>query len=71
MGEKKGYTESQKKATLKYLSKFIEMRVRVTPEFHSDIKQHLQKTGESTAAFMKRAIQETMERDQSSSDSTN
>ena len=63
MGEKKGYTDSQKKATLKYLAKFIEMRVRVTPEAHDEIKSHLQKTGESTAAFLKRAIQETMERD--------
>lgn len=64
MGEKNGYTDSQKKATLKYLAKFVEMRVRVTPEYHAVIKQHLQETGESTTAFLKRAIAETIERDQ-------
>ena len=65
MGNKKRYTDSQKRATLKYLSKFVEMRVRVSPEYHEQILQHLQDTGENISSFMRRAISETMERDRS------
>lgn len=56
--------ESTKRAIRKYLSKFIDMKIRVTPEDHEIIKQHAADMGESSAAFIKRAIAETMERDQ-------
>lgn len=63
MTEKKPLTESQKKAIHKYLSKFIEMKIRVSPDEHESIKQHASAMGESATAFMKRAVAETMERD--------
>lgn len=61
--EKKQTPESKKRAIQKYLSKFVDMKIRVTPEYHEIIKQHAASLGESSAAFIKRAIAETMERD--------
>lgn len=61
--DKKQTPESTKRAIQKYLSKFIDMKIRVTPEYHEIIKQHAASLGESSAAFIKRAIAETMERD--------
>lgn len=61
---KSNISESQKKATRKYLSKFIDIKVRVLPEEHAMITTHAEKMGDkSTAAFIKRSIAETMERD--------
>ena len=61
-GEKKT-PESQLRATKKYLSQFAEFRIRIAPEYRTEIHQHAKAMGESTAAFVKRAIAETMERD--------
>lgn len=61
-----GHIGCQKKAIRKYQSKFIEMRLRVTPEYHDEISQHAQSMGESDAAFLRRAVAETMERDKHS-----
>ena len=61
--EKPTISEAQKKAIRKYQSKFIEMRLRVTPEYHDEISRHAQSMGESDAAFLRRAVAETMERD--------
>jgi len=63
MEEKKPTSEAQKRATQKYLSQFIDMKVRVTPKGHAVITAHAKSQGESTAAFIRRAIFETMERD--------
>lgn len=61
-GDKKT-SESQLRATKKYLSQFADFKVRITPEYRTEIQQHAKAMGESTAAFVKRAIAETMERD--------
>ena len=64
--EKSAISDAQKKAIRKYQSEFIEMRLRVTPEYHDEISQHAQSMGESDAAFLRRAVAETMERDRHS-----
>ena len=72
MQERKNKTsDSQKKAVKKYLSKFVDVKIRVTAEDREQIQSHAIMMGESMASFIKRAISETMERDQFSSDSTN
>ena len=48
---------------LKYQAKYIEMRLRVTPEYHNEISEHERQMGESDAAFLRRAVTETMIRD--------
>lgn len=63
MSNKKPLSEAQKKANAKYLSKFAEMRIRLEPDYYEEIKLHAESMGESGAAFAKRAIAETMERD--------
>ena len=63
MPEKKPMTDAQKKAIHKYLAKFVEMKIRVSPEYHEEIKHHAEYMGESATAFMKRAVAETMARD--------
>ena len=61
-------SEAQLKATKKYLSKFADLKIRVTPEFREVVQEHAKAFDESTSAFIKRAIVETMDRDQSKSD---
>ena len=60
MGEK---TEAQKRAHKKYMEKFVEVKVRMTPERRSSVQAHAVAQGESTTAFINRAIDETMKRD--------
>ena len=69
MAEKKVVSESQKRASKKYLSQFAELKIRVLPEQRDEIQAHAKKMGESTAAFIKRAIDETMTRDERACDS--
>ena len=61
--EKKKTTEAQKKATLKYLEGFEEVRARVPKGEKEPIKAHAQARGESLNGFIVRAISETIERD--------
>lgn len=63
MPNKKPLSEARKKSNAKYLSKFAEMRIRLEPDYYEEIKRHAESVGESGAAFAKRAIAETMERD--------
>lgn len=65
MDEKKPTPDFQKKAVKKYLSKFADMKIRVEPQWRETVQSHAKDMGESTSAFMKRAIEETMERDKS------
>ena len=64
--DKKTLTEAQKKAHQKYMSQFVEVKVRMTPEHRTIVQEHAAKMGESTTSFINRAIAETMERDQTS-----
>ncbi|HJB57571.1 MAG TPA: hypothetical protein H9714_08470 [Candidatus Flavonifractor intestinipullorum] len=60
-------TEAQKRAHQKYMGKFVEVKVRMTPEKRAVIQAHAAGQGESTTAFINRAIDETMERDNAAS----
>ena len=46
-------TEARKAANKRYIDKFV----------RTEVQQHAQEMGESTTAFINRAIDETMERD--------
>ena len=56
--------ESQLKAAKKYLSKFVDIKIRVEPEQQDIIQTHAEAVGESMSSFIKRTIAETIERDQ-------
>ena len=61
-------SEAQLKAAKKYLSKFADIKIRVEPEWRDAIQAHASSVGESTSAFIKRAITETMARDHAKAD---
>ena len=63
MPEGKHLSEARKASIKKYKSKFTEMRLRVTPEYRDEISAHATRMGESDAAFLRRAVSETMARD--------
>lgn len=56
-------TEAQKRAQKNYMSKFVEIKVRMTPERRTEVQEHAKRQGESATGFINRAIDETMERD--------
>ena len=56
-------TEARKAANKRYIDKFVEVKVRMTPEHRTEVQQHAQDMGESTTAFINRAINETIARD--------
>ena len=68
MSDQHKTSESRLKANKKYLSKFADIKIRVEPEWRDVIQAHANAVGESTAAFIKRAITETMARDQAKAD---
>ena len=49
-------SEARRRANKKYNDRFVEMKVRVTPEKRSIIKEHAEAMGESATAFINRAI---------------
>lgn len=61
----RGYTQAQANAHKKYMEKYVEIKVRVTPERREYIKEYALCTGESVTAFINRAIDETIKRDNS------
>lgn len=61
--KKKYYTEAQKKAHKEYMKKFVEVKVRMTPEEREIIKNHAEKMGTSVTKFINDAINEKMKRD--------
>ena len=52
--EKPRTTEAQKRAKRKYMEKFVEIKVRMTPERRSAVQAHAEAQGESTTGFMER-----------------
>lgn len=56
-------SEAQKRAQRKYMEKYVEVKVRMTPEKRSVIQDHARSMGESATEFINRAIDEAMERD--------
>lgn len=57
-------TQARKEANARYNSKFVEVKVRMTPDRRSVVQEHAASMDESTTAFINRAIDETMARDQ-------
>ena len=66
MEDRKPLTEARKKSIKKYLSQFADFKVHIPKEQLDEVHNHAAQMGESTAAFMRRAIAETMERDKHS-----
>lgn len=58
-------TEARRAASRKYLAKFAEMKIRISEDYRQEIQEHASSMGESATAFIKRAIAETMQRDNS------
>jgi len=56
-------TEAQKKATKKYHDSLDEVKIRVPKGDKQRIVDHATSQGESMTVFIRRAIAETMERD--------
>ena len=56
-------TEAQLRASKKYHEKFDDLRIRVPAGEKHVIEEHASSLGESVNAFVRRAIIETMERD--------
>ena len=56
MDEQKAVSEAQKRAHRKYMEKFVEIKVRVTPEKRAVIQEHARTMGESATTFINRAI---------------
>ena len=56
-------TEAQKRAQRKYMEKYVEIKVRMTPEKRSIIQEHARNMGESATEFINRAIDEAMKKD--------
>ena len=63
MADNQKTPESQKRAIKKYLSKFVDVKIRVEPAYRDRIQEHAEESGESMSSFIKRAIDETMARD--------
>lgn len=57
-------TQARREANARYNSKFVEVKVRMTPDRRSVVQEHAATMDESTTAFINRAIDETMARDQ-------
>lgn len=56
--------EQRKEANKRYLAKFEEVRIRITKDEKDCLKAHSDGMGESMSEFIKRAIAETMMRDE-------
>jgi len=56
-------SEAQKRAQRKYMEKYVEIKVRMTPDKRSVVQDHARSRGESATEFINRAIDEAMERD--------
>ena len=56
-------TDEQKESQKKYMSKFSRIQVRIEPEKYKQIQNHAESRGESVNAFVVRAVDETMKRE--------
>lgn len=61
--EKPRTTEAQKRAKKKYMERFVEIKVRMTPEKRAAVQDHAQAMGESATVFINRAIDNQMQSD--------
>lgn len=56
-------TQARREANARYNSKFVEVKVRMTPEHRTEVQEHAASMDESATQFINRAINETIERD--------
>ena len=63
MDEQRQVSEAQKRAHRKYMERFVEIKVRVTPEKRAAIQEHAQAMGESATTFINRAIDNQIAQD--------
>lgn len=54
---------AQKRAQRKYMEKYVEVKVRMTPEKRSIVQDHARSRGESATEFINRAIDNQMDQD--------
>lgn len=59
----KGFTEARARANKKYMSQFVEIKVRVTPEKRTAIQEHAQAMKESATTFINKAIDDRIARE--------
>lgn len=59
----RGFTPAQAEAHKRYMKDFVEIKVRMTADKRSIVQEHAASMGESATAFINRAIDETMKRD--------
>ena len=61
----RGFTQSQHEANKRYIEKhnLVETKFRTTKEEKETFQAHAEKMNESATAFIKRAIDETIKRD--------
>jgi predicted HicB family RNase H-like nuclease len=59
----RGFTEAQARAHKKYISQFVETKIRMTPERRDTLKAAADACGESVNAYINKAIDERMERE--------
>ena len=61
---KGGYNEAAKRATIKYQKEHLEqLNIKFPKGFKANLTSHTELTGEAVAAFVRRAIEETIARD--------
>lgn len=65
MPEHKPKTDAQKRAQKAYMSQFVRVEIRMTPERRTAVQEHAAAQGESATAFINRAIDNQMKRDDS------
>lgn len=63
MENQKEISQAQKRAHKKYMERFVEIKVRMTPNQREKVKEHAKQQRESVTAFINRAILEAMKRD--------
>lgn len=63
MSKYKGYNPAQNEANKRYMQGKVAIRAIVSQDDRDAIQAHAQAQGESVNGFIKRAIQETMSRD--------
>ena len=64
-------SKAQQKAVAKYMkNNYDELKIRVPKGEKDQIKAHAESKGESLNGFIKRAIDETIERDNTDTDTT-
>lgn len=59
-------TQARREANARYNSKFVEVKVRMTPEHRTEVQEHAASMDESVTQFINRAINETIEHDRHS-----